>query len=314
MSVVLVTGANGFIGRMLCSHLLNMGHSVRAVVRSIDAPLAGIDYVVADLESDVPLPPGTLQVDCIYHLAGRAHILSQPTHGALEKFRKANCEATVRLATRAQIDGAKRFVFVSSIGVNGALSKSIPFGERSLPAPHADYAVSKWEAEQALRRLVSNGVMELVVVRPPLVYAANAPGNFARLLRLVSKGLPLPFGKVRNRRSIVSLRNLVHFLRLCGEHPRAPGHVFFPSDGEDVSTAEIVTYLSEGMQKRVVLFSVPSFLVRWAADLLKRRSLYTQLYGSLRIDHDEARELLGWTVCETTSEALRQAGRDYMSR
>ncbi|MDF5810602.1 NAD-dependent epimerase/dehydratase family protein [Pseudomonas aeruginosa] len=154
MSSVVVTGANGFIGRALCRHLVASGHSVRGIVRSFEDPIADVEYVLADLESEVPLPPGTLAVDCIYHLAGRAHILNEPGRGALERFRKANCEATVRLAKAALIDGAQRFVFVSSIGVNGASSGRLPLDESSPANPHTDYAVSKWEAEQALHRLL----------------------------------------------------------------------------------------------------------------------------------------------------------------
>ncbi|HFK8511932.1 TPA: NAD-dependent epimerase/dehydratase family protein [Pseudomonas aeruginosa] len=312
MSSVVVTAANGFIGRALCRHLVASGHSVRGIVRSFEDPIADVEYVLADLESEVPLPPGTLAVDCIYHLAGRAHILNEPGRGALERFRKANCEATVRLAKAALIDGAQRFVFVSSIGVNGASSGRLPLDESSPANPHTDYAVSKWEAEQALHRLLDGREMALVVVRPPMVYDTDAPGNFARLLRLVSKGRVLPLGAIDNHRSIVSLRNLVHFLQLCGEHPSAPGHILFPSDGEDVSTSEIIAYLGEGMKKKTVLIPVPYWLARWIAALLRRQSLYIQLYGSLQIEHGEARRLLGWSAAETSLEALRRVGRDYV--
>lgn len=314
MSSILVTGANGFIGRAFCRHLIGQGHAVRALVRKIDAPVAGVDYIVTDLESMQALPLDALAVDCVVHLAGRAHVLDEPAEGALARFRSANRDATLRLAQRALEAGAHRFVFVSSIGVNGAQSQQGPLGEHSAAQPHADYALSKWEAEQALHLMLDQSAMELVVVRPPMVYAADAPGNFARLLRLVAKGIPLPFARINNRRSIVSLRNLEAFLLLCAVHPNAAGHTFFPSDDSDVSTSDIVTHLAEGMGKRLVLFPVPSPMARWLAVRLQREALFIQLYGSLQIDAGEAKTILGWNGVQTTVEGLRQAGRDFISK
>ena len=314
MSSILVTGANGFIGRAFCRHLIEQGHVVSALVRKVDAPVAGVDYIVADLESAQGLPLQALAVDCVVHLAGRAHVLDEPADGALARFRSANRDATLRLAQRALEAGVRRFVFVSSIGVNGAQSLQGPLGEHSGVRPHADYALSKWEAEQGLHQLLDGSAMELVVVRPPMVYAANAPGNFARLLRLVAKGIPLPFARIDNRRSIVSLRNLEAFLLLCTVHPNAGGHTFFPSDGCDVSTSDIVTHLAEGMGKRLVLFPVPSSMARWLAQRLRREALFIQLYGSLQIDAGEAQRLLGWTALHTTAEGLRQAGQNFSNR
>lgn len=311
MSSMLVTGANGFIGRALCCRLVEEGHAVRAIVRSIDAPITGVDYIVADLESDEMLPIEALAVDCIFHLAGRAHIFDEPAEDALERFRSANRDATSRLALRALEARASRFIFVSSIGVNGAISGDAPFSGSSKPCPHADYAISKWEAEQELHSLLDNSAMELIVLRPPMVYAGAAPGNFARLLRLVSTSVPLPFARIQNQRSIVSLRNLVDFLMLCASHPKAPGYTFLPCDGTDVSTTDIVKYLAEGMGKQLLLFPVPAALARKLSVLVRREALFTQLYGSLQIDADEARALLGWRGLETTAEGLRQAGRDY---
>lgn len=314
MSSILVTGANGFIGRAFCRHLVEQGHAVRALVRKVEAPVAGVEYVVADLESAQPLSLADLAVDCVVHLAGRAHVLDEPAEGALTRFRSANRNATLRLAERALEAGARRFVFVSSIGVNGAQSTQGPLREHSAAQPHADYALSKWEAEQSLHALLAERSMELVVVRPPMVYAANAPGNFARLLRLVSKGIPLPFANIDNRRSIVSLRNLEAFLLLCAVHPNAAGHTLFPSDGCDVSTSDIVTYLAEGMGKRLWLFPVPSGIARWLAVRLHREALFIQLYGSLQIDGGEAQRLLGWSGVQTAADGLRQAGREFANK
>lgn len=309
---VLVTGANGFIGRALCGRLLEHGYEVYAVVRKLSEPIEGITYLVADLESPDDLSIEGLGIDCVIHLAGRAHVLGERNGSAVERYRAANCDATVCMARLAIAAGVERFIFVSSIGVNGAETGENAFDERSSVTPHADYAVSKYEAELKIDSIFKESSVSLVIVRPPLVYDAAAPGNFARLLRLVSTGLPLPFACINNKRSMVSLRNLIAFLEVCISHPGLVKETFVISDGEDVSTPKLIELLREGMGSRARLFPVPR---RWAllvAKCIGRKSLYTQLFCSLRVDSSKAQKVLGWQPEENTHDALVRVGRRWL--
>lgn len=314
MRKVLVTGANGFIGRALCFRLLELGYEVCAVVRKLSEPIDGVKYLLADLEGVDDLNIEGLEIDCIVHLAGRAHVLGKQEKNAIARYRAANCDATLRLARLAIASGVGRFVFISSIGVNGAETDSVAFNEQSTVMPHADYAVSKYEAELQLKSLLVDSSVELVIVRPPLVYDVAAPGNFARLLRLVSSGLPLPFANVHNKRSMVSLKNLIDFLVLCIWHPNAAKELFLVSDGRDVSTAEMIELLCRGMAKRAYMFSLPSRLVLFGAKLVGRQNLHTQLFGSLQIDSSKARRLLGWQPEESVEDALVRVGPSWRDR
>lgn len=314
MQKVLVTGANGFIGRELCQLLVAQAYEVRALVRDVRSTLPGVEYVEADLEHPQNLAAICQGIDCIVHLAGRAHILSGRVQNPLELFRQSNCEATLRLARQAVEAGVRRFVFISSIGVNGAQTFGEPFDELSTPAPHADYAVSKLEAEEGLKKLFAGTGIALVIIRPPLVYGADAPGNFARLLKLVASGLPLPLRALNNRRSLVSLENLVEFVRVCISSPSAADQLFLVSDGSDVSTSEMVLALARGMGKRPLMVPFPDGLLRWGAEILGKESLYKQLYGSLQVNSSKALSMLDWQPKENTQDALERVGRLYLSR
>lgn len=309
MQRVLVTGANGFIGKMLCQTLAARPYEVSGLVRTVREPVQSIEYVEADLEHSDSLRAACQDFDCIVHLAGRAHVLSEYDGNPLEAFRRANCAATLRLAQQAVQSGVRRFIFISSIGVNGAETFEKPFDEFSSSKPHADYAISKLEAEEGLKKLLAGAETELVIIRPPLVYGIDAPGNFGRLLKLVATGLPLPLGGANNRRSIISLENLVSFISLCIEHPAAAGQLFLVSDGRDISTTQMVKALAQGMGKKPLMLPVPDALLKVGAKLLGKESLYTQLYRSLQVDSSKARSLLGWKPQENTLEALQKIGR-----
>ncbi|WP_369990363.1 NAD-dependent epimerase/dehydratase family protein [Pseudomonas xanthosomatis] len=311
MATVLVTGAAGFIGSALVDCLLAQGHAVRALARNAQAPRAGVEQVVVDLVESQALLAACQGVDAVVHLAGRAHVLQETAGSPLEAFRRVNVEATLRLAEAAAQAGVARFVFVSSIGVNGDATFGAAFDEQSPAQPHADYALSKLEAEQALIDLGQRVAMQWVIVRPPMVIDSQAPGNFARLLKLVDRALPLPFGLARNRRSLVSRRNLADLLARCIEHPAAAGQVFLAADGDDVSTADMVRALAKGMQRPARLLPVPVSPVRLACSVLGRRRLYNQLFGSLQVDAGKARRLLGWEPLESTNEALTRIGAQY---
>lgn len=315
MKKVLVTGAGGFVGASLCRALALAGYPSVGLVRSGCERVPGVAYLQADLLQDGALSNDFPQVDCIVHLAGRAHMLYDQVQDPLAAFRAVNRDATLRLATKALEAGVKRFVFVSSIGVNGNQTCSDAFDELAIAQPHADYALSKYEAEKSLQVLVEGTGMDVVIVRPPLIYGVDAPGNFARLLKLVNSGLPLPLGHIRNLRSLVSLENMVAFLIRCIEHPDAGGQLFLVADGQDVSTTQMVRHMALGMGKRPILLPVPQVVLKGCLSVIGRRSLYDQLCGSLQVDTTKARHVLGWAPTGETLVELEKVGRLYaMSR
>lgn len=311
---ILVTGAKGFVGSAVLEQLQAYESiSVTGVVRSlpVEDHAQGIYHAIGDMGPDTNWSAALEGVDVVIHLAARAHILNDTDTDPLSAFRRTNVGAALALAKMAIEKGVKRFVFISSIGVNGNVTNGVPFSETSSPAPHADYATSKHEAEQALKQMTSGSGMELVIIRPPLVYAAHAPGNFRRLLKLVASGLPMPFAMVKNKRSLVALENLADFIITCARHPAAANEIFLISDGEDVSTAEMLRLLAQGMGKRQVLLPVPVPLLGGLAVAAGKKNLYTQLCGSLQVDSSKCRELLGWTPPVAASAGLIEAGRRY---
>jgi len=309
---ILVTGANGFIGKALCKALVDQGDEVLGLIRSGVSDTPGVTVVQADLENEAALKQALENVDCVVHLAGRAHLLADTAADPLAEFRLVNRDATLKLAELAREARVGRFVFMSSIGVNGSHTQGQAFSESSPSVPHADYAQSKLEAEQGLWAMLGGGGMELVVIRPPLVYGADAPGNFRRLLKLVSTGMPLPFSLVDNQRSMVALDNLVDFIVLSCRHPKAANQLYLVADDQSVSTREITEYLASGMSRRCVNLPVPPFLLHWGLAVLGKGSLHTQLCGSLRVSNEKARSL-GWAPKLSARDALEAAGRSYVS-
>jgi nucleoside-diphosphate-sugar epimerase len=310
---ILITGATGFIGQELLQQLMAKKNAdLTALVRSqsqkVPSEVAQVIINSNVAWTDAPFPEG---VTTLIHLAGRAHVLKETSSSPLDLYRADNVEFTLNLARKALATGVKRFIFISSIGVNGSSTTITPFEESSIPAPKADYAISKWEAEQGLRELLRGSDMELVIIRPPLVYAGHAPGNFRRLLKLVATGLPLPLASVDNCRSMVSLRNLVDFISLCIEHPAAANETFLISDGVDLSTPQIVERLAEGMGKRISLVPIPLGFMRWGARIVGMGGAFEQLCGSLVVDSSKACNLLGWRAPLSADQALIKAGRDF---
>jgi len=310
VSRCLVTGANGFIGSALLEHLRLRGIAVRGAVRQ---PLiAQGEWVqVAGLAKATDWRPALQGCDVLVHTAGRAHVLRERQADAMAQFRAINVDGTLALAEQALEMGVRRFVFISSIGVNGSSSPAKPFSEQDLANPHVYYAQSKLEAELGLRGLLHGRAMELVIVRPPLVYSGHAPGNFARLLGVVWRGMPMPFGRVENLRSMVALENLVDFLRCCISHPAAANQLFLISDGQDVSTRELVNLLAKGMGRRNLMLPIPPFLLAFVARALGRAALYEQLCGTLQVDISKSRDLLGWQPPASTYEALMASAQHY---
>jgi UDP-4-keto-D-FucNAc 4-reductase len=294
MGTVLVTGASGFIGTVTCDALRQAGWNVLGTVRerADHQGLIAVGDIGAMTVADwLPLMVG---VEVIIHLAGRAHVLKETMANPLTEFRRVNTEGTRRLMLAAEQSKVRRFVFVSSIGVNGDVSGEKGFTEDSLVNPHKPYAVSKYEAELLLRSMAAQSGMELVLVRPPLVYGAGVKGNFAKLQKLVAKGIPLPVGLANNRRTLVSVTNLANFLVCCATHPQAAGELFLIGDDRAISTKEIVKLLAQGMHKKVWLVPIPPILARFGAQLIGKQDIYNQLFGSLTVNTDKARHLLQW--------------------
>ena len=306
---VLITGATGFIGNALIKKLSSL-YNIIALVRNKNTLFP--KTVQQSVVSNIFQATFSEEVDVIIHLAGRAHILNDHSTDPLIEFRKVNVEGTLQLAKQALDKKVKRFIFISSIGVNGAITFDQSFSECTLPKPHADYAISKFEAEEALKALFVGSETELVIIRPPLVYAAHAPGNFARLLKLASTNLPLPFAQTNNKRSFVALENLVNFIQTCIEHPNAANQTFLVADQHSLSTRELVEYLKQGMGKKPYFIYIPQPLMKLGAICLGKSKLYEQLFESLEIDTTKAQKSLDWIAPLTAKQAMIQVGKDYI--
>lgn len=311
MQRILVTGASGFVGRALTAQLLALGtYDVFAMTRSQPRdPLPGAQYVVmGDLRFQAHWPGDLIGVDCVVHTAARVHVLSDQSKQSLAEFERVNVMATLQLARRAVVAGARRFVFISSIGVNGVTTPAnTAFTEEDLPQPHNAYADSKLKAELGLRQVAEQTGLEVVIIRPPLVYGPGVRANFAALMRAVQRGWPLPLGSVRNVRSIVGLDNLVDFIITCINHPQAANQTFLVSDGHDVSSAELVRGLARAAGTQVHLLAVPVWLLQAGARLLHREDVIERLCGSLRVDIGKAHRLLNWAPRISLDEGLRRA-------
>lgn len=247
-------------------------------------------------------------VSTVIHLAARVHVMHDSANDPLAAFREVNLDATLALAAQAAAAGVRRFVFASSVKVNGeATAADHPYTERDAPAPQDAYAISKWEAEQGLRQIAASTGMEVVIIRPPLVYGPGVKANFAALMRAVQRGVPLPLGAVHNLRSLVGLDNLVDFIITCTRHPAAANQTFLVSDGADISTPDLVRAMARAAGRPARLLSVPVGVLASLASLLGKRAVVDRLCSSLQLDISKARELLQWTPPVTLEEGLHHA-------
>lgn len=289
---IVVSGANGFVGRALCIHLRTHGHVAIPAVRR-GSGLAG-EVVVGDIRGTNDWAVALTGCDAVVHLAARVHVMNDTEQDPLERYRAINTEATLNLARQATRAGVKRFVFISTIKVNGE-GRATPYRETDTAAPEDAYAISKWEAEQGLQQIAAETGLEVVILRPPLVYGPGVKANFLRLLRTVERGWPLPLGAIRNRRSLLYLGNFVDAIRLCVEHPAAAGQTFLLDDGEAVSTPDLVRAVAHAMERPARLLWVPVSVLEFMGTLLGKRTAVSRLTGSLWVDSSLIRSRLSWT-------------------
>ncbi len=313
--LVLVTGASGFIGRPLCARLLVSGWRVRSINRSNSPPINGSEHcIISSIDETADWTHALQDVTHIIHLAARVHVMQDSDENPLEAFRRVNVAGTLNLARQAALAGVKRFVFVSSVKVNGEETSSQLFSELDVFNPQDPYGVSKMEAEQKLLVLAEETGLEVVIVRPPLVYGVGVKANFAQMLRVLRRRIPLPLASVRNARSLIYVGNLLDALVLCAKHPKAAGQTYLVSDGEDISTPELLSRLSHAMGFPARLFSFPVRGLDLVAELLGKGDQVRRLTGSLQIDSSKIRRELGWTPPFTLQQGLQETVKHFMNK
>jgi UDP-N-acetyl-alpha-D-quinovosamine dehydrogenase len=304
-----VTGANGFVGKALCEHLSAHGHRVMQAVRHETGCVD--EVVVGDIDGATVWTTELTSCDAVVHLAARVHVMADTAQNSLETYLATNCGATINLARQAAQAGVKRFVFISTIKVNGE-GRDEPYGATDAPAPEDAYAISKWEAEQGLLRIERETGLEVVILRPPLVYGPGVKANFLQVMRTIQKGWPLPLGAIRNHRSLLYLGNFVDAIRLCIEHPDAAGQTFLLDDGEAISTPELIRALARSMGRPAHLLEVPVGVLEFAGALLGKRAAVSRLTGSLYLDSSAIRSRLGWTPPFSMEAGLAATVADWV--
>ncbi|MDT3709496.1 MAG: SDR family oxidoreductase [Pseudomonadaceae bacterium] len=302
----MLTGSNGFVGSALKAELIS-GSGI-SLVTAIRRGTASPDcVVVGNIDGGTDFSEALAGVDAVIHAAARAHIMRDEVDDPLAEYRKVNVQGTLNLARQAVAAGARRFVFLSSIKVNGeTTARETPFQAGDVPLPEDAYGISKLEAEQGLMRLAAETGMEVVIIRPPLVYGPGVKGNFASMIKLVNKGIPLPFGAIDNKRSLVGIDNLVDLIIRCIDHPAAANQVFLAGDGADLSTTELLREVGRAMGKPARLIPVPAVLLQLGATLLDKKAMAQRLLGSLQVDISKTCELLDWKPPYTVEEGLRR--------
>lgn len=315
-SRVLVTGARGFVGTALLNRLgSESGVQVRAASRQLLPRIEAMELrIIPDLGPEADWSGAVQGTDVVIHLAARVHVMRDRATDRLAEFRRVNTTGTAVLARQAAQAGVRRFVYLSSVKVNGEETFSgHPYTETDPPAPVDAYGISKHEAEVALREIAGETGMEIVIIRPPLVYGPGVKANFLRLVQLVSRGMPLPFGAVHNLRSFVALDNLVDLIAVVAKHPGAANQTFLVSDGEDLSTTQLLRRIGMALGSKARLIPVPVGILRSTLILLNRREIASRLCGSLQVDISKGREVLDWRPPLTVDEALHRVAIDFLA-
>ena len=313
---IVVTGASGFLGGSLVRQLASSNaFTVRAPLRrtGVCLPDAVVALPIADLDASTDWQHVLPGVDVVVHASARVHVMHEAAANPLAEFRRTNVEGTLNLARQAAAAGVRRFIFISSIKVNGeATSPGKPFSAHDTPAPLDPYGRSKAEAEQGLRELAVATGMEVVIIRPVLVYGPGVKANFLNMMRWLSKGVPLPFGAIHNRRSLVSLDNLISLIVTCIDHPQAANQTFLVSDGEDVSTSDLLRKLGVALGKPARLLPIPVGLMSAVAAWVGKRSVAQRLFGSLEVDISKNQALLGWRPGVSLEQGLSRTAQHFL--
>lgn len=314
MSRVLITGASGFVGQPLCDEMFRQKWQIVATVHSHCSLAIGAELVTIGTITGATNWTDVLHdVNIVVHLAAHVHVMHDTDIDPLLKYRAVNVDGTLNFARQAAQTGVQRFIFLSSIKVNG--EQTLPgklFTEQNKAAPQDAYAISKWEAEQGLLNIAQKSRMEVVIIRPPLVYGPGVKANFLTMMRWLHKGIPLPFGAIQNQRSLVALDNLVDLIITCLDHPAAANQVFLAGDGEDLSTSTLLRRLGLAMGKSARLLPVPVSLLKAGAALLGKRDMAQRLCESLQVDISKARTLLGWNPPISVDEGLRRTAQAFL--
>lgn len=314
---VLITGTNGFIGKALCDRMVSEDYQVRGTVRSLrlkaKIPASVNVSKIKSIGPDTDWSRALAEINYVVHLAGQVHATGNICNDSIALFRRVNVEGTKRLAQEAALANVRRFIFMSSVKVNGE-GRSTPYNEDDIQTPQDAYSVSKWEAEKVLNKISDETSMETVIIRSPLVYGPCVKANFLRLLNLVDRGIPLPLASIKNRRSLIYLENLVDAIVTCIKNPRASGQTYFVSDGEDVSTPELIRRMGSVLGKPVRLFPFPPFMLKIAGCISGKLIGIDRLLGSLMVDSSKIRRDLDWKAPFSMNQGLKETAKWYMSK
>lgn len=316
MKTVLLTGATGFVGSALTERLHQRHYTVRAAVRRISdtLPSAIQQITIGDLLPDTAWIPSLDNVDTVIHLAARVHIMRDTATNPLTEFRNTNTVATINLAQQASTHGVRRFIYLSSIKVNGENSRlGTPFTAEDEYIPTDPYGLSKYKAEQGLRKIAASTGMEVIIIRPSLVYGPGVKANFLSMMQWLQKGIPLPLGAINNQRSLVALDSLVDLITTCIDHPNAANQTFMISDGEDISTTELLQCMGQALGKPARLLPIPQGFLTTSLKLLGKEAIARRLCNSLQVDITKTREVLGWNPVINVDEALAKTAQYFLA-
>ncbi|MDY0211703.1 MAG: SDR family oxidoreductase [Desulfuromonadaceae bacterium] len=308
MALILVTGADGFIGQHLCV-CLGQEHKVRRSVRrhALENECLPVE-AIGEIDAATDWTSALAGVEVVVHAAARVHIMKEKDADPTAQFHRVNAAGSLNLARQAAKAGVRRFIFLSTIKVNGEQNVAgQPFSASDRPAPEDPYALSKYAAEIGLQGLGVETGMEIVIIRPPLVYGVGVKGNFATLIHLLEKRVPLPFGAIHNKRSLVGVDNLTDLIATCIWHPAAANQVFLAADGEDLSTSELLRRLAQALGKSALLLPVPVVVLEFGAKVLGKQAVAQRIFGSLQVDICKTQDVLGWTPPVSVDEGLRRA-------